>query len=319
MGAYPPVSTIDRASVSLAREQARAVSREAGLSVEDAERMALAVSELAQNQLDHARDGRVTVRHIEREGVGGVEVEVRDRGVGVPDPAGALEGTASGRGLGVGLASVRRMVEELDLDVRYGEGTTVTVRRFARPLPRRPEVVALGRGVEAPSGDVAVVRRDADRVVVAVIDGAGHGAPAREAADRAAAEVAVGMPPADIVAAMDLALRGTRGAACTLVVVDADRRATFLGVGNVAAAIVSPAGLTRYVPQAGMVGRRHRTTSAERTYPLPPSALVVLCSDGISSGALGQDLVGRSPARVAQHLLTTYGKPHDDALVVVAR
>lgn len=318
MGAYPTLNVLDRASVSLAREQVRTACRDAGLAVEDAERLALAVSELAQNQLDHARDGRILVRGIERDGVAGVEVRAWDRGPGIPDPTAAVEGGAPGRGLGVGLATVRRMVEELDLDVRLGEGTTVIGRRFARPVSRRPEVAVMGAGLEVPSGDVAIVVRGPDRVVLAVIDGAGHGVLAREVADLAAAPIRLGSPR-EILPAMDEALRGTRGAAATVAMIDAARNATFLGVGNVAAWIVGPTGAQRYLPQAGMLGRRHRSPSAERTYPLPPTSCLCLCSDGISSDVVLQDLVGRSPVSVARHVLATYRKPHDDALVLVAR
>jgi hypothetical protein len=119
---------------------------------------------------------------------------------------------------------------------------------------------------------------------------------------------------------MDDALRGTRGAAATVAVVDRARSVTLVGVGNVAAAIVDASGVQRYLPQAGMIGRRHRPSSAERTFALPVGAYLALWTDGIPSDAVSHDrVVGRSAVQVAQELLTTRAKPHDDALVAIVR
>ena len=112
MGSFPPLNIVDRASVSLVREQVRAVAKDVGLGEADTERMAIAASELAQNQIDHAGRGVVRVGPVERDGVPGIEIVATDEGPGIADPAGAIEGTAPGRGLGAGLASVRRMAEE---------------------------------------------------------------------------------------------------------------------------------------------------------------------------------------------------------------
>jgi anti-sigma regulatory factor (Ser/Thr protein kinase) len=321
---FPTVNVVDRASVSIARELARAGARAAGLTEEGTERLALAVSELAQNQVDHARDGKIAVRAIVRDGVPGVEVVASDRGPGLADPAGAVDGRfrpssrpVDGPGLGVGLGAVRRMVEELDLHVRIGEGTTVVARRFAGPVSRQPEVATVGRGVEKPSGDVAVVHRTDARLVVAALDGSGHGALARDVADLAA--LVTDRSPTEMVAAMDEALRGSRGAAATIAVVDRSRKVTLLGVGNVSALVVGPEGVHRYLPQAGVLGRRHRPPSGEKVLALPPHACLLLFTDGVESEVELAGLVGRSAISVAQQVLTAHGKAHDDALVLVAR
>jgi anti-sigma regulatory factor (Ser/Thr protein kinase) len=319
MGPFPPLNILDRASVSVVREQVREGSRIVGLGVEDAERLSIAASELAQNQIDHVGEGRMHVRPIQREGVDGLEIEASDEGPGIPDPAGAVEGTAPGRGLGFGLSSVRRMAEELDVDVRHGEGTTVTCRRFARPFRRQPEVAVVGRGMEHPSGDIAVVLRTPDRLLVAAIDGSGHGALAREVAEIAASMIQAERSACDALEAMDVALRGSRGAAATLAILRSDRTALLLGVGNVSACVVHPSGIQRYLPQAGVLGRTRARRGEPRQFTLPPQAFLVLFTDGVSSSADLGALAGRSAIQVAQRLLATHAKPHDDALVLVAR
>jgi anti-sigma regulatory factor (Ser/Thr protein kinase) len=95
---------IDRASVSEARELVRACARAAGLDPLDVERMATAVSELAQNQIDHARKGLVECHGIARGAVSGIEIVAGDRGPGLVEPATAIAALLPGKGLGVGLA-----------------------------------------------------------------------------------------------------------------------------------------------------------------------------------------------------------------------
>ena len=56
-----------------------------------------------------------------------------DQGPGIPDVGLALtEGWTSGNGLGLGLSGTRRLVDEFDLRTAVGEGTTVTVTKWAR-------------------------------------------------------------------------------------------------------------------------------------------------------------------------------------------
>ena len=81
-------------------------------------------SELAHNQLSHAVRGFVEVRETLRGGDRGIEVIAADAGRGIADPARALEGRgSSGSSLGVGLAAVLELADEVDIDVRLGEGT----------------------------------------------------------------------------------------------------------------------------------------------------------------------------------------------------
>ena len=321
MGEVPPLSIVDRASVGVARDRVRQVGAEVGLGSVDVERLALAVSELAQNQVDHAREGTVRVRSVERDGVPGVEVEARDRGSGIPDPAGALLGVVAGRGLGAGVAAVRRMVEELDVDVRLGEGTTLTVRRFVRPAPRHPEVAVLGRGLDTPSGDGAAVFRDSTGLVAVVVDGVGHGEPAHQATARAL-EAARLADPLDVLAAMEEAAARTRGVAATVARWDlAGERILVAGVGNVACRLLSPGHPARHaLPTVGVLGVRGRSPPRLHTLPARPRDTLILYTDGISSRAeLAPGEGGRSAAQLAQELLTVGAKPHDDALVLVAR
>ncbi|HEX7702527.1 MAG TPA: ATP-binding protein, partial [Kofleriaceae bacterium] len=150
------IPILDDASISVAREHVRRLGGEVGLVQEVTETVAIAATELVRNQLVHARGGRFAVRAIERGGVRGLELVAADRGPGLADPRRALEGTIStGGGLGSGIASVHRLMDELDFDIRLGEGTCIWARKFTGPVPYRSELAILGRPCEGEteSGD----------------------------------------------------------------------------------------------------------------------------------------------------------------------
>jgi len=136
--------TIDEASIAVARALVRERGAALGLGVIVVESLALAASELVANQLRHGRRGQFAVRAVARGGVPGLELCAADLGPGIADPRLALAGPGpSERSLGAGLSGARRMVHEMDLDVRWGQGTLVLARAFAEParaIDRDPSI-----------------------------------------------------------------------------------------------------------------------------------------------------------------------------------
>jgi serine/threonine-protein kinase RsbT len=106
----------------LAREAALA----AGLSSTRSVEVATAVSEVAANQVRHAGGGEILVRGVP----GGVEIEARDEGPGIPDVAKALQhGWSSVGSLGVGLPGAQRLMDEFELTSDAGRGTFVRMAK----------------------------------------------------------------------------------------------------------------------------------------------------------------------------------------------
>lgn len=113
---------------------------------------------------------------------------------------------------------------------------------------------------EQVSGDAWVAVADGERVLLAAIDGLGHGAAAREAAERAAKTIRAHAdePLPALVTACHVALAGTRGAALTIARIELrERTLTWLGIGNVVG-LLAPAVATTSAPAAlllaGVVG-----------------------------------------------------------------
>ncbi len=318
----------DDASVSLARTIVREQGAKAGLDKSRVEAIAAAASELVRNQLSHARRGQVAVHVVRRSGTPAVEVVCADEGAGISDPARAFrEEPREGRGLGAGLAAVLRLADEVDFDVRLGEGTCVRARKFASPVERR-ETTAFGRAHEHQtiSGDDAAAVAIDDALGIAIADGLGHGEAAR-AASRLAISVfrrSAARPLDEILRSCDVALEGTRGAAMSILRIERGRL-VHAGIGNVQIHLYAqqrgPTAL--FTGSPGVLGSRHAKAKIriEET-PLPERHLLVAFTDGLSSrldATEEPEAFLAPPLTVAQRLLDRFGKAHDDALVIVGR
>lgn len=196
------------------------------------------------------------------------------------------------------------------------------------PLVVPESVVEYGFAARALEGDCSGDRHVVtpfDRgALVAVLDGLGHG---EEAAQAAAAGVAVlradpSAPLEDLVLRCHAALRGSRGAAMTVVSLDAVRgELDWCGVGNVEAVLLR--GQRRLPSEAvptrgGVVGYRLPPLKVS-TLPITPGDVLVLASDGLRSGFSESIERDDEPQRIADALFARYAKTTDDALVLAAR
>lgn len=325
------LTVYDEASVSEARQRARAAAAQAGMSADAAATLALIASELAHNQLRHARGGQIAARVFARGDRLGVELVAADRGGGIADPSAAIEGGAStAGGLGAGLAAVLRLADEVDFDIRLGQGTCVWARKL-EGATRRREVAVIGRPAdgERVSGDDVYFTRDDDTLVIALADGLGHG-PEASVAARAAVDVVRGAPARalpDLLREASAALVRTRGAAMSIVRIDERfSELRHAGVGNVTAHVVSGDTQRAFSGVSAVLGmeparapmRRGRTD--EEHAPFGPWDVAFAFTDGLSTRTRLEAAPGalrRHPVLIADALLKAFGRSHDDATVIV--
>jgi phosphoserine phosphatase RsbX len=178
---------------------------------------------------------------------------------------------------------------------------------------------------ERESGDLHVVEVLPEGVLVAVIDGLGHG-PEAAAAARVARATLNAYPTEPVEALVQRChqeLRPTRGVVMTLVSIDPQGDAlTWLGIGNVDGYVLRGDGTTgrrreAIVHRGGVVGFSLPSARPVRV-PLTPGDLLILATDGIANGFAETRYRG-TPQQVADDILARYGKLTDDALVLVAR
>jgi serine/threonine-protein kinase RsbT len=128
-----PLPIGSNADIVAVRQQVRTAAVESGFSLIDQTKVVTAASELARNALVYAGGGQVSIEIVEAGRRRGLRLEFRDDGPGIPDVDQALtDGWTTGTGLGLGLSGSRRLVDEFDLTSVPGEGTTVTVTKWAR-------------------------------------------------------------------------------------------------------------------------------------------------------------------------------------------
>ena len=122
----------DFAAAGTASSEVKRALKQLGMPPELVKRAAICMYEGEINMVIHA-DGGVASVAIRP---GSVEIELRDRGPGIPDRELAMQegySTASeqarnlGFGAGMGLPNMKRYADELKIDTKIGVGTTVTM------------------------------------------------------------------------------------------------------------------------------------------------------------------------------------------------
>lgn len=166
-------------------------------------------------------------------------------------------------------------------------------------------------------GDAFVLDPREDALLVAVIDGLGHGYESSVAAVRAVEVIHAhrDLDVEQIVLRCHQELRVTRGAALGVLRIESDGRGEFCGVGNIE--VTALHGQTPSIfCLAGIVGHNVRK---QRTMPfsMQPGDIYCVMSDGVSTrGNLKACLPG-TPEDVARRIVESCGREHDDATAVV--
>jgi hypothetical protein len=179
---------------------------------------------------------------------------------------------------------------------------------------------------EPESGDRYVVQPSATGVLIAAVDGAGHGAEAAAAARIATTtlQTHADESPIALLLRCHEELKGTRGVVMTIAFVHLrDRTLTWSGVGNIDAVLFHRRGAGRDRPdravlRSGVLGYRLPPMRAE-VLPLQVFDTLVIVTDGIRAGFDDGLVIGDDPQVIADGILARHHNRTDDALVLVAR
>jgi negative regulator of sigma-B (phosphoserine phosphatase) len=170
---------------------------------------------------------------------------------------------------------------------------------------------------ETENGDLAVVRSEDGRTLLAVVDALGHGRHAAEVAT-AAAKYLEAAPLArgalHVMEGLHERLRATRGAAGMICIVSANK-VEGCGVGNVE--MRCEHSRLPIVLTPGIVGGRLRNPRAFGGELRTHDRLVIF-TDGVSSRFSLRDVRGLSPDDACRAILERGRRIHDDATVLVA-
>jgi phosphoserine phosphatase RsbX len=173
------------------------------------------------------------------------------------------------------------------------------------------------RDGESASGDAAVVRRQGDYTLLAVVDALGHGPEAAKVADASIEEINAAPLEAGVSSLMDAIharLRKTRGAAATLCLTH-DKEIEICAVGNVA--VRSSKSDLPLMLTPGVLGTRLVGLRVFRA-PLADGDRLVIFTDGVSSQLTMDELRGLDPGAACRALMQRHRNMYDDATVLVA-
>ena len=179
---------------------------------------------------------------------------------------------------------------------------------------------------QGESGDQHVVCCNRNGILIAAIDGIGHGELAAEVSKTAAALLrgSADEPIISLVEECHAKLRTTRGVVLSLAFIDPEHgMMTWLGVGNVQGALMRWNAKKGNVQEtlllrAGVVGSRLPALQAT-VLPILQGDTLFFATDGVR-GEFSLSLSAReNPQRAADRILEQYRNGNDDALVLVAR
>jgi negative regulator of sigma-B (phosphoserine phosphatase) len=179
---------------------------------------------------------------------------------------------------------------------------------------------------QGESGDRHLVCCGGDGILIAAIDGIGHGEEAANAAEAAMAilKASPEEPVISLVERCHEGLRSTRGVVLSLASLDPQHGLmTWLGVGNVQGVLMRAGAQKGSVEEVlllrgGVVGSQLPALQAA-VLPTRKGDTLVFVTDGIRGEFVEGLSALESPQRAADRILKQHGRGDDDALVLVVR
>ncbi len=176
---------------------------------------------------------------------------------------------------------------------------------------------------ERVSGDAVVVEDGGEVIFVAVVDALGHGPQAHEVSARAEAFLRASWTrsPVDTLIRLHSELKGTRGAAAGVAVVDRQLgEVRYAGVGNTVARTFGQ-GEVRLHSVDGTLGQYLRSPKLQ-SVKLTSRGVLLLYTDGVRSSFELDDyaqLLYESASHISKKVVERFGRSYDDATCVAVR
>lgn len=179
---------------------------------------------------------------------------------------------------------------------------------------------------QGESGDHYLIRCAKNGMLIAAIDGVGHGKEAARAAKGAISilEDNLDEPLISLVRRCHEELRPTRGVVLSLAFIDTNHgMMTWLGVGNVQGALMRAGSRKGAVQEflllrAGVVGSQLPPLQAA-ILPISQGDTLIFATDGVRREFVESLSALEPPQRAADRILEQHCRGDDDALVLVAR
>jgi serine/threonine-protein kinase RsbT len=119
------------ADIVTARQEGRSMAATLGFSTTTLTIIATAISEVARNIVEYAKEVEIAIAPLGNGTVKGLQIVARDQGPGIVDLETAMrDGYSTSKSLGMGLPGARRLMDEFEITSAIGEGTTITMKKW---------------------------------------------------------------------------------------------------------------------------------------------------------------------------------------------
>jgi anti-sigma regulatory factor (Ser/Thr protein kinase) len=324
----------ETSQVGEARRFAAALATDMEFNETERGKVAIIVTELANNLIKHAKNGEIILRILRNNPEYGIEIIGLDTGSGMGNVSQCLQDGFSTAGTpGTGLGAIGRQATVFDIHSVPGVGTVLVAQFWPKKNPgialQNPDTLEIGV-VNLPKleqeicGDDWAVVNLSNRSLILVADGLGSGILAAEAAREAVRilRAKAALNPKIIMEMAHAALRSTRGAAVAIAEINrVEKMVRYVGIGNISGAIVTGNKSQSMVSYNGTVGHQIRKIE-EFIYPWNERSLLIMHSDGLGtqwSLERYPGLISRHPAVIAATLYRDFKRTRDDVTVLVAK
>lgn len=320
------IPIVDPSSVGEVRRTALRASERLDFDETRTGELALLATEASRNVLIHGGGGQVIVSCFREDGNRLARILAMDKGPGIANIAQAMaDGFSTAGTMGAGLGAMKRIAS--GLEIFSGPGGTIVVVEIGESWPPNGLEIA-GMALPFPGervcGDSWMVHRTANKAVVLLVDGIGHGMGAADAA-REAIEIFQRRPddgPDAILHRIHDGLRKTRGAVAAVAEIrPAESTLLYAGVGNISASVIEPGRSRSLISHNGTLGATAPRIQEFRLDWTRNSTLV-MHSDGLQTRwDLGTyaGLLAKHPAVIGGALLRDFRRTRDDASVIVIK
>ncbi|MCF8298074.1 MAG: SpoIIE family protein phosphatase [Saprospiraceae bacterium] len=332
--------------IGLCRRKAVSLAKQIGFNDVNSGEVAIIITELATNVLKHGGGiGKFLINRIENnENNEGIEIWCCDSGNGFKDIQKASEdGYSDKSSLGLGIGAIRRLSDEFDFNPNVPENLKSIIEngsynyknciRTTKWLTKTNWIIknnniSIGAASRAKPGetlngdDYVIVNLSSTLVLVALIDGLGHGKHAHFASNLAKEQLLLkkDQPIELIMQYVHNALKGSRGAVLGLCKIDTEKeKLIFTGIGNIEGQVFNKSDSKSLISFGGIVGHNMRTP---RVFEFDFKKGYTLCiySDGITSNWKNQEIDwNENPQSNAEKLLNNNSRISDDATVIIIR
>lgn len=321
------IPVTEQSQVGDARRKATRLATSLGFDDVSAAEVSIVTTELATNLIKHTTSGGTLIvqeKRIDR--VSCVEILSIDKNPGAQSHEQWIaDGFSTTNTLGTGLGAVKRLATNFDIHSDQEHGTAV-LARLTHPKVSSAKsfdvgVVNFPKTDELVCGDSWVVVEDGDKAAILVADGLGHGIEANEASQRAISTFIQDpwKAPSESLQLLHTVLRGTRGAAISIVHINRETGTlVFAGLGNVAGVLDNNAERRHLVPDNGTVGYEARKFRNQE-FLWNRNSVLILHSDGCSSSWNLNNyptLKEHTSTLISAVLYRDFSKSYDDVTIV---